>query len=398
VVTEKIPTVHSVAVGVWVNVGSRHENLQNQGISHFLEHMIFKGTQKRTALDIALEIESVGGQINAFTGKELTCFFAQLLDENVDIAMDVLSDITTNSLFLKEEVEKEKSVIIEEINNLEDTPEDLIYEYFIRELYPHHPLGYPILGTKETVNSFNSDGFKNLIKSQYSSSRVVIAAAGNIEHEQLIEMVTKSFNFSSEATSVDNQPLPKLQTGRKIWNRSISQTHIIIGTHSYCYADCRKYPFLVLNTILGGGMSSRLFQIIRETFGLAYSIYTFSETLSDTGLWGVYIGTDRNRIDKVVDLVQEEFRKLREVKIEERELERIKTQLKGNLMLGLESTSSRMHRLGKMEIYINDFVSLDDIIDRINQVKIEQVREVANELLQPHNLLTVIFIPLEVKE
>ena len=397
-VTEKIPTVRSVAVGVWVNVGGRSENEDNQGVSHFLEHMIFKGTKKRSALDIALEIEAVGGQLNAFTGKELTCFYCQLLDENVDISIDVLSDILTNSVFKEEEISKEKTVITEEINNLEDTPDELIYDYFIKEIFPNHPLGLPILGTAQTVNSFNSEDFKTLIGNKYTTDKVVIAAAGNIEHEQVYKLVENAFQLQKKPEKSNNSVLPPIQSGRKIFNRSINQTHICLGVRSYPYASMKKYPFFVLNTILGGGMSSRLFQSIRETFGYAYAVYTFSEALSDTGLFGVYVGTDRKHLEHVIDLVKEEFDKVLADKIDENELARIKTQLKGNLMLGLESTSSRMNRLGKMEVYLKDYVSLDDIINNINQVTAEQVREVANELLNPDDLLTVIFTPLEDRE
>ncbi|NQS99047.1 MAG: insulinase family protein [candidate division Zixibacteria bacterium] len=396
-VTERIPTVRSVAFGVWINVGSRRETLANQGISHFLEHMIFKGTEKRSALDIALEIESVGGLINAFTGKELTCFYTQMLDENIGIAIDVLSDITANSLFLEEEVTKEKSVIIEEISNLEDTPDELIHDYFIRELYPDHPLGYPIMGTRETVLSFSPRDLKELIGKRYSADKVVIAAAGNLEHKQLCGMVEDAFSFPKPSEPTPEPGLPALPSGRKLWRRTNNQAHIIIGTRSFSYADDRKYPFFVMNTILGGGMSSRLFQVIREQYGYAYAVYTFNESHIDTGLFGVYIGTDKNRIDDVIGLAISEFDKIMRVKIADDEIDRIKAQLKGNLMLGLESTSSRMYRLAKMEVHLNKFITLDDTINKINQVTAEQVLETANELLTPDNLLSVIFTPSEEK-
>ena len=396
-VTEKIPTVRSVAIGIWVNAGGRSENKRNQGISHFLEHMIFKGTRKRTALDIALEIEAVGGQLNAFTGKELTCFYAQVLDENIGIAVNVLSDILTDSLFKEEEITKEKAVVTEEINNLEDTPDELIYDYFIRELFPDHPLGLPILGVRETVNSFHSKDLKALIREKYTTDKIVIAAAGNLEHDEILGLVERAFNFQEPSEKKDDHIFPEVQSGRKAFDRSITQTHICLGVRSYPYSSPRKYPFFVMNTILGGGMSSRLFQSIRETFGYAYSVYTFNEALSDTGVFGVYVGTDRNRLENVIDLILQEFEKIRSQKIEPVELARIKAQLKGNLMLGLESTSSRMSRLGKMEVYLNEFISLDDIINNINQVTTEQVIESANELLNPDDLLMVIFTPSEDK-
>ena len=348
-------------------------------------------------MDIALEIESVGGLINAFTGKELTCFYTQMLDENIGKAIDVLSDITANSLFLEEEVTKEKSVIIEEISNLEDTPDELIHDYFIRELYPNHPLGYPIMGTKETVLSFSPRDLKELIGRRYSVDKVVIAAAGNLEHKQLCGMVEDAFSFPKPLEPTPEPGLPALPSGRKLWHRPNNQAHIIIGTRSFSYADDRKYPFFVMNTILGGGMSSRLFQVIREQYGYAYAVYTFNESHIDTGLFGVYIGTDKNRIDDVIGLTISEFDKIMRVKIADDEIDRIKAQLKGNLMLGLESTSSRMYRLAKMEVHLNKFISLDDTINKINQVTAEQVLETANELLTPDNLLSVIFTPSEEK-
>ena len=397
-VTEQIPTVRSIALGIWVNVGGRHENAQNQGISHLLEHMIFKGTESRSYLDIALAIESVGGQINAGTGKELTSFYVQILDENVDIAVEVLSDILTNSLFLEEELTKEKSVIIEEICNLEDTPDELIFDYFLRELFPGHSLGLPILGTRETVSSFEPDGLRDFIRNKYTSDKAVITVAGNLEHEKILELVEEAFKFPILTADTGEDVVPPIPSGRKIFHRKNFQAHTITGTRSFKYSDPKKYAFFVLSTILGGGMSSRLFQTIREKHGLAYSVFTFNESLIDTGYWGVYIGADRNRIDDALNLAYGEFEKFREIKIDDDELNRIKNQLKGNLMLGLESTLSRMYRLAKLEIYLNDFISLDDIINKINQVTAEQVMEVAEELLQPRNLLTVIFTPSEAKE
>jgi len=392
-VTEKMPTVRSVAFGVWVQAGGRQETEANQGISHFLEHMIFKGTEKRSKLDIALEIESVGGLINAMTMKELTCFFAQMLDENVNTAVSVLSDIVANSIFPEEETIKEKTVVIEEINGQEDEPGDLIFDYFFRQIYPQHSLGLPILGTKETVNSFVSNDFRRLIQDKYTADKIVIAAAGNIEHLQLQKMVEKNFIFPQAKEKTSSDIIPPMTPLRKKWKRRISQAHIITGTRSYPYDDKRKYPFLLLNTVLGGGMSSRLFQSIRENFGYAYAVFTFNEALSDTGTWGVYIATDKDKVDNVLELTYKEYDRARKELLSNDELERIKTQLKGNLMLGLESTSSRMNRLAKMEIYLNDFISLDQVIKEIDIVTAEQVLEVAQELLQPEQAVTVFFIP-----
>ncbi|MBL7192189.1 insulinase family protein [bacterium] len=394
-VTEKIPTVRSVSLGVWVDAGGRDETLETQGLTHFLEHMIFKGTKNRSALEIALEIESLGGHINAFTGKEMTCFFVQMLDENIGTALEVLADIMANSLFRPEDMVKEKTVILEEIKNLEDSPDDLIYDYLISEVYPAHSLGYPILGTPDTVQSFTAEHLLNLIKNSYTSDKIVIAAAGNIEHDNLCELIEKHFSFIPGNPRNNSQKLPDFIPGRKVWERPISQAHICIGTRAFPYKDDRKFQLLVLNAILGGGMSSRLFQSIRETFGYAYSVYSFAESLSDTGMFGVYMGTDKNKIEPAADLVLKEFKRLCTEPLHSSELSRIKNQLKGNLMLGLESTSSRMNRLAKMEVYLQQFVTLEDLINNINQVSAEQVLEVANELFHDSRLFTVIFTPTE---
>lgn len=394
-VTEKIPTVHSVSLGVWVDVGGRDETLASRGLSHFLEHMIFKGTKNRSALEIALEIESFGGHINAFTSKEMTCFFVQMLDENIKIALEVLSDIMANSLFRSEDIIKEKAVIQEEIKNLEDSPDDLIHDYLLAEIYPGHPLSYPILGTPETVNSFTAQDLADLLKYKYTSDKIVIAAAGNLEHDRLFDMAEKVFTFIPGTPHPDGQSLSDFTAGRKVWSRPIKQAHICIGARAYPYIDNRKFPLLVLNTILGGGMSSRLFQSIREVFGYAYSVYSFAESLSDTGMFGVYLGTDKEKIDPAVDLVMKEFERLRNEPLDSTELSRIKTQLKGNLMLGLESTSSRMNRLAKMEMYLNKFITLEDLVNNINQVTAQQVQDVADDLLGESHLFTVIFTPME---
>ncbi len=397
-VTEKIPTVHSVAFGVWVNVGGRDENAHNQGISHFLEHMIFKGTERRSKYDIALEIESVGGLINAMTMKENTCFYTKLLDENINTAVDVLSDIIANSLFSEEETVREKKVIIEEINSLQDTPEDLIFDYFYREIFPEHSLGLPILGNKETVSSIRSEDLRNLIREKYTVDNIVIAAAGNVEHNMLLELVEESFTFPKAEKNQRSEDIPSYNPGLHSWSRPVSQAHIVTGARGYRYSDENKYAFLLMNTILGGGMSSRLFQSIRENFGYAYAVYTFGESFSDTGVWGVYVGTDRDKVDDVLGLIEDEFAKLRSELVSKEEINRIKNQLKGNLMLGLESTASRMHRLAKMEMYLNKFIFLDEVINNINKVTPEQVKMVAEELTAPEKQLTVIFTPAEDKQ
>lgn len=394
-VTEKIPTVRSVALGVWVNVGGRDETEANQGISHFLEHMIFKGTKKRSQYDIALEIESVGGAINAMTMNELTCFHVHMLDENIDRGINVLSDIVNNSIFPEPEIAKEKFVVIEEIKGQEDEPGDLIFDYFSSEVFKGHPLGLPILGTRETVSSFTSNDIRKFIDENYTSDRIVIAAAGNIEHDELKDSLENSFNFPAPENKRSTSPPGRVGPAKKSWERPIKQAHIITGCRSYKYTDAQKYPYFLLANLLGGGMSSRLFQSIREKHGLAYAVYSFSETLSDTGMFGVYIGADKVNVDHVLELTYKELDKLSKEPLTTDELLRIKNQLKGNLMLGLESTSSRMHRLAKMEVYLNNFVTLDEVINKIDKVTSEQIMQVAENLARPEEQITVIFIPAE---
>lgn len=397
VVTEKIPHVRSISIGVWLIVGSRDENVANNGISHYIEHMVFKGTRRRKAFEIAESLESVGGHLNAFTGKELTCYYAHILDEHLPIAVDVVSDILTNSLFDENEMEKEKQVIIEEINNLEDTPEEVIYDLFVNDLFVDHPLGLSTIGTRKNVLNFQRQNLIEYISENYSTSRFVIAAAGNVEHDELLELISASFKDISRADSSRYLP-PQLPQQRKnvIENGSI-QAHVCLGTHAYSYSNPKKMGLLVLNTLLGAGMSSRLFQRIREEHGLAYSIYSYIDVLFDTGLFGIYLGTDKNNIDAAIELIEKELGKLRLDRVTEEELARTKSQLKGNLMLGLESTSSRMSRLAKMEIYLQKYYSLDDTLGEIERVTTDALVEIADELFNPKRMCTTILKPTQIK-
>ena len=393
VVSEKIPYVRSISIGAWLTVGSRDENKTNNGISHYIEHMMFKGTKNRKAYEIAESLESVGGQINAFTGKELTCYYAHILDEHLAIAVDVISDILIHSIFDEQEMEKEKQVIVEEINNMEDTPEEMIHELFIKDLFPNHPLGFSTLGTRENVWSFTRQDIYDYLNRNYAKNRLVIAAAGNVDHDKLVELVeTKFLDFHNCVDRVINPPNGPRQGENIIKNGGI-QAHICLGTLAYSYRDPKKFPLLILNTLLGAGMSSRLFQNIREKHGLAYSVYSFIDFLFDTGLFGVYIGTDKNKIGASIELINKELEDLKKNPVSEEELERTKNQLKGNLMLGLESTSSRMTRLAKMEIYLQQYYTLDDTLREIDKVQIEDILAVANELFNKDRIFTTILKP-----
>jgi predicted Zn-dependent peptidase len=399
IVTEEIPHVRSISVGVWINVGSRDEDEQTNGISHFLEHMVFKGTKNYGMQKIARSLESVGGYLNAFTTKEHTCFYARILDEHLPNAMDVLSDLVQYPLFHKQELEKEKTVVLEEIKNIEDDPDDLIHDYFDRSLYQKHPLSLPIIGTEKNVSGFTKADLEKYFSSHYVPSRIVIAAAGHLKHEVLVKLVEKYFRgttkVNGERPARKSPRVPSATT--KVFDKPITQAHICVGTLGYGVKHKERYPLLILNTILGEGMSSRLFQNIREKYGFAYSVYSFANLMSDTGNFGVYLGTDKDHIDNSVGLVRKELDKLVKKPVSTIEFKRAKAQVKGSMMLGLENTSSRMMRLGTGELFYGSFTPIDEILKKINEVSIDEIHTVAKQLLKPERYSTVIFKPAEKK-
>lgn len=396
IVTEKIPYVRSVSIGVWLQVGSRNESVSNNGISHFIEHMMFKGTMTRSAFDIAESLESVGGHLNAFTSKELTCYYAHVLDEHLPLAVDVISDILQNSLLNEIEIEKEKQVVLEELKTLEETPEDLIHELFASDLFQNHPLGFSTIGRRETIQAFSKSQLHEYIRQNYTTDSMVIAAAGNLEHEQLLKLVEAKFDGFNTVAHKSSQPShASLRHGKNVIENGAIQAHICLGTQSYSYASEKKFPLLVLNTLLGAGMSSRLFQNIREKYGLAYSVYSYIDFMFDTGLFSVYIGTDKNKINDSIELIEKELERLKNQPVSAEELNRTKSQLKGNLMLGLESTSSRMNRLAKMEIYLQKYFNLDETLNAIEAVSQQDLLDIANELFESNRIVTTILKPNE---
>lgn len=398
VVTEKIPHVRSISLGLWIEVGTRDETPEENGVSHFIEHMMFKGTRGRNSKEIAESLEAVGGHLNAFTGKEVTCYYAHLLDEHLPIAIDVLADVLTDSVFDPEEMNKERGVIIEEINAVDDTPEDLIHELFFNDLYPDHALGTSTLGTRETVSSFSREQLLAFTRRHYTRNRLVVTAAGNIEHDALLNLLNGRLDGLPSngprklimPSNVRNLGTVKEDVG--------AQTHICLGTRALRFEDTRKFNFLVMNTLLGGGMSSRLFQNIREKHGLAYSIYSFHDFMYDTGIFGTYIGTDPERETQAVQLLKEELARLREEKVSAVELERTKNQLKGGLLLGLESTSSRMNRLANMEMYLGRYYSLDEVVEGIERVTSEEMQTLAQDLFEMEKLTLTVIRPSQEEE
>lgn len=395
VVSEYIPSVRSVSIGVWIQTGSRNEVQEKNGISHFTEHMVFKGTINRTAEEIAQSLESVGGHLNAFTSKELTCYYARVLDEHVPVAVDVLADILSNALFKEEDIEREKQVVLEEIKNLDDTPDDLIHDLFYQSLFESHPLAWPTLGLSENIKRFSAEDLRHFLDNRYTTDKMVIAAAGNIEHEELADLIQKHFHVSKLSSENGTVKFPRISTRIDIHSRDIAQTHLCIGTRSYPFARPQRFPLFVLSTLLGGGMSSRLFQHIREKEGLAYSVFTFSDLFVDTGIFGAYAGVDSSQIKRVLRMILKEFQNLVSEPVSNDELTRIKSQLKGSLMLGLESTSNRMIRLAKLETYLDGYSSLDETLADINKVTVGEIRAIAEDLFNPQKLTVTILGPVK---
>ncbi len=392
VITEPMQHVRSVSVGIWLRAGSRREPAELNGISHFIEHMVFKGTERRTAEEIARSMDSVGGMLDAFTAKEMICFNAKVLDEHLPIAFDVLADLVLRPRFAEEDIGKEKQVVQEEIKMDQDNPDYLVHEIFTQNFWRDHPLGRPILGTRETVKRFTRDSLFACFHPWYAPNNIVITAAGNLEHQRLMDLVAREFADLKRAASAPADTAPRaharITTRTK---RELEQVHICVGVPSYPMTHQRRFAAAVLNNILGGGMSSRLFQNIREKQGLAYAVFSELSPYRDTGVLTIYAGTALDTAERVVHSVVEEFRNLKEHPVTEEELRRAKDHLKGSLMLSLESTSARMTNLARQEIYFGRFFSLDEILASIEKVTREEVQQIAQEFFRPEQIgLTVL--------
>jgi predicted Zn-dependent peptidase len=395
VVTERIDSVRSISIGVWIDVGSRDEEAKEAGASHFIEHMLFKGTKRRTAREIAASLESVGGSLNAFTGREHTCYFARVLDEHTDTALDVLSDIIKNPLFNRSHLDRERQVIVSEIKELEDSPADLVHDLLMGTMWQENALGRPIVGSAKSVLELSRSTLMNFMKRHYVSPRTVIAASGNLRHGDLVSRIRRKFSFSrdSHRGQLAHAP-PQAEQNRKVAKKRTAQTHISLGVPTFPYRDKRRYVGLVLSNILGGGMSSRLFQGIREKLGLVYSVYTFLDFFEDAGVFGVYMGTDKQNTSRVIQLVLKEIDKLRKRGVSSRELSHAKYQLKGSLLLSMESTFNRMNRLARYELFLRDYVDLDQTIRAINKIRSKDLIQVADELFSSDKLSAVALGPL----
>jgi predicted Zn-dependent peptidase len=394
VVSETLPKSRSVSIGVWVKVGSRHEPPEFGGISHFIEHLFFKGTQKRTAKDIAIEMDSIGGEMNAFTSQETTTYYVKIVDEHLPVAIDLLSDILLGSRFDPLEMEKERKVILEEIKGVEDTPDDYIHELFTSTVWPDNPLGSPILGTRETIKGLKHKDIISYIDSYYSPREIVISVAGNFEHARLVELLNTSFGKLSRSGVPKKEAAPAFTHALAVKKKQLEQVQLCLGCKGLHYTHEDRYVISALNTVLGNSMSSRLFQEIREQNALAYSIYSYVTSYRDTGLLTVYAGTDPANALEAVRLVLKEFKKIKDEGITPAEETRVKNQIKGSLVLSLESSNSHMSRIARQEIYFGKYLSMDDIIKGVEKVTAEQVQHLAQQLFSRDNIALTVLGPL----
>jgi predicted Zn-dependent peptidase len=387
-----MPQVRSVSVGIWISSGSRRETADQNGVSHFIEHMLFKGTANRSAEDIARSVDSIGGNLDAFTAKEMVCFNTKVLDEHLPIAMDVLSDLVLNPAFREEDIEKEKGVILEEIKMDADSPDYLVHEIFSSNFWKDHALGKPILGTRETVKRFNQALVRDYYQSVYTPANLLITAAGNLSHERLVNLARERFEALAPAAPEPAPPVPATHARISLRSKKdLEQVHVCLGVPSYPIPHDDRFTCYVLNTMLGGGMSSRLFQNIRERQGLAYAVYSELNPYSDTGCLSIYAGTSLESARHVVESVLREFTNMKQEIAPAEEVRRAKDHLKGSLMLSLESTSSRMSNLARQEMHFRRFFSLDELAESIEKVTAEEVKRVAQTFFDQKNVaLTVL--------
>lgn len=382
VVTESMDHVRSVSIGVWLTRGSRDEVAELGGIAHFVEHMLFKGTTARSAEDIAQAIDSIGGQLDAFTAKEYASYYIKVLDEHLPLALDVLSDIVTNPAFKNDDVASEKRVVLEEIKMVEDTPDDLVHEIFTQGFWDDHPLGRPILGTPATIESLTPDVLRRFFAETYAPQNLIVSAVGNLEHERVRELVASKFGSSQSRRSARPDRVPRVSPRVQIRSKDLEQSHVCLGVGSYPQNHSERFASYVLNTLLGGSMSSRLFQNVREKRGLAYAVFSGLNAYRDAGAFTIYAGCGADAVGDVIDLVVEELRLVRSTPVPEPELRRAKDHLKGSLMLSLENTASRMSHIARQEIYFDHQFDLDQTLQGIEQVGPDDVHRVARELFQ----------------
>jgi predicted Zn-dependent peptidase len=386
VLTERMTQVRSISIGVWLTRGSRHESAERGGIAHFVEHMLFKGTATRTAEDIAQAIDSIGGQLDAFTAKEYASYYIKVLDEHLPLAIDILADIVRNPAFSLDDIEREKKVVVEEIKMVEDTPDDLVHELFTQGFWENHPLGRPILGTRETVESFGVDLLRDYFRQAYTARNLIVSAVGNLEHDHVRDLVAEKLGSLGQSDAPMSEQAPKVVPRVLIRTKELEQSHLCVGVGSYPQNHDDRYSSYVLNTLLGGSMSSRLFQNIREKRGLAYAVSSGLSAYRDAGSFTIYAGCANDAVGQVIDLVVEELRRAKQSPVPAPELQRSKDHLKGSLMLGLENTASRMSHLARQEIYFDRQFGLDETLQGIERVTADDVQRVAVDLFRNGSL------------
>ena len=399
VITEALPTVRSVAFGIWAGVGSRDESPSLAGASHYLEHLLFKGTRRRSALQISAALDAVGGDLNAFTAKEYTCFYARVLDADLPIAVDVVSDLVTSSVIAAIDVDAERGVILEEIAMHEDDPGDLVHDEFAAAIFGDAPLGRPILGTVASIESLRRDPIAGYYRRRYRPENLVVAAAGNLDHDTLVRQVHDAFAAADALPDTAGPAAPRIGATRRpksrggavrLATRHTEQANVMLGVPGLARTDERRFALGVLNAALGGGMSSRLFQEVREKRGLAYSVYSYSDHYADAGLFGVYAGCSPKKVDDVLAISRQELAAVADSGLTEEELRRGQGSVRGSLVLGLEDTGSRMSRLGKAELVYGELLSVDDLLARIAAVTLDDVQQVARDLLHAPPALAVV--------
>jgi len=394
VLTKAMPHVHSVSMGVWVNVGARDETPGESGLSHLIEHMIFKGTTKRSAYQIAKEFDAIGGQTNAFTTMENTCYHARVMDTHLETMVEILSDILLNSVFDEREIERERPVVLQEIGMVEDSPDEYIHVLLSQNFWGDHPLGRSILGTRENIMRFDADKLKMFFQRFYQPDQIVIAVAGNLEHERLLDLVGPAFETIKPGNGFPQRIPPAGKSHFDATHRDLEQTHICLGTNGLSITDPRRFAFSLMNTILGGNMSSRLFQEIRETRGLAYSVYSFISSHFDTGLFGAYAAVDPASAPETTQLILNAFNALQTTRVDALELQGAKEYTKGNLLLAAESSDNQMVRLAQNEIHFNEYIPLQTVVDKIEAVTADNLKDLAQDLLNDHKMALTLLGPV----
>jgi len=395
VITEAMPTFNSVTLGIWANVGSRHESYEDNGITHFLEHLMFKGTEHHSASDIAEIMDGVGGHLNAFTEKEQTCYYAHIMDRHLPLALELLADMLRHSLFDPEEMEREKNVVLEEIRMYEDSPDEIIFDLFTQTLLDGHPLGQSTLGRHDVIQSLTRDDLVGFVEEHYTPQNLMVAAAGNLEHQQVVELAETMFGDLTGNLRRRHDLTPTVKKARLLRYRDTEQVYICMGNRGLSARDERKYTMFLLDSILGGSMSSRLFQEIRERRGLVYSVSSFRNAYLDIGLSGIFAGTGPQNMDEVIGLIRSILADLHSDGITDKELARAKEHFKGNFVLGLESTGNRMIRLAKSEFFHGRLVPHEEVVEKIEAVTREEINQLADSYLNPADFSLVVLGPVD---